>query len=83
MVDRLGRGILPTYVAMRQISSATKAAPCCKNEHWGLTREQFEVAVRTARVRPDFDVFDRSLSLAKAPLGFLPSQDAESAALGR
>ena len=76
MVDRLGRGTLPTYVAMRQISSATKAAPCCKNEHWGLTREQFEVAVRTARVRPDFDVFDRSLSLAKAPLGFLPSQDA-------
>ena len=47
-----------------------------QNEHWGLTREQFEVAVRTARVRPDFDVFDRSLSLAKAPLGFLPSQDA-------
>ena len=76
MVERLGRGIFPIYVAMRKISPATKVAPCCKNELWGLTREQFEVAVRTARVRPDFDVFDRSLSLAKAPLGFLPSQDA-------
>ena len=76
MVDRLGRGILSTYAAMRPMSSGTKAAPCCKNEHSGLTREQFEVAVRTARVRPDFDVFHRSTRLAKAPLGFIPSQDA-------
>ena len=76
MVYRLGREILPNYMAMRQILLAKKAAPCCKNEHWGLTREQFEVAVRTARVQPDCDVFDRSKSLAKAPFGFLPSQDA-------
>ena len=53
-----------------------KAGPCCKNEHWGLAREQLGVAVQTARVRRDFDVFDRSLSLEKAPLCFLPSQDA-------